>query len=254
MNGDPERFDLIFMDIIMPNCDGVSATIYIRSVNARVPIIAMTSNIRSDEIASYYQWGKSLLRLSLASGKKLTTICDPGMNDTLAKPFTKDGMAKILMKYCAHLLKNPANAGTGLDAPNGSVMPNAVPISGAGGVSNNPGYAAIPASMPGGAVKFETTPINSPATTGSWHSPSQSMAHASPNLEAGGYIPASNVAVSGPQMVMTPGGMANSAGGYAPQMGAPQIPPRMAASMSGDDRPEKRQRLYAPGGPAGYRQ
>lgn len=58
MNAEPERFDLIFMDIIMPNCDGVSATIYIRGMNQRVPIVAMTSNIRSDEIASYYQWGK----------------------------------------------------------------------------------------------------------------------------------------------------------------------------------------------------
>lgn len=172
------------------------------------------------------------------------------MNDTLAKPFTKDGMAKILMKYCSHLLKNPAAGGTGLDAPNGNAMPNAVPISGAG--VSNPGYA-IPASMPGSAVKFETTPINSPATTGSWHSPSQSMAHASPNLEAGGYMAASNVAVSGPQMVMTPGGMASTAGSFAPQMATPQMP-RMSSSMGSDDRPEKRQRLYAPGGPAGYRQ
>lgn len=46
------------MDIIMPACDGVSATMYIRQINQRVPIIAMTSNIRQDEIASYYQWGE----------------------------------------------------------------------------------------------------------------------------------------------------------------------------------------------------
>lgn len=42
----------------MPNCDGVSATIYIRQLNQSIPIIAMTSNIRQDEIASYYQWGE----------------------------------------------------------------------------------------------------------------------------------------------------------------------------------------------------
>lgn len=60
MNSAPERFDLIFMDIIMPNCDGVSATMYIRQLNQNVPIIAMTSNIRQDEIASYYHWGKCL--------------------------------------------------------------------------------------------------------------------------------------------------------------------------------------------------
>lgn len=63
VNNDPERFDLIFMDIIMPNCDGVSATIYIRQLNHRIPIVAMTSNIRQDEIASYYHWGESLWRV-----------------------------------------------------------------------------------------------------------------------------------------------------------------------------------------------
>lgn len=58
VNSDPDRFDLIFMDIIMPKFDGVSATVYIRGLNTRVPIIAMTSNIRQEEIASYYHWGK----------------------------------------------------------------------------------------------------------------------------------------------------------------------------------------------------
>lgn len=46
------------MDIIMPKLDGISATIYIRSVNPHVPIIAMTSNIRAEDMATYYQWGK----------------------------------------------------------------------------------------------------------------------------------------------------------------------------------------------------
>lgn len=58
INQEPKRFDLIFMDIIMPNVDGVSATVYIRGVSPDVPIIAMTSNIRADEIAHYYQFGE----------------------------------------------------------------------------------------------------------------------------------------------------------------------------------------------------
>lgn len=53
-----ESFDLIFMDIIMPNLDGVSATAMIRMVTARVPIIAMTSNIRQEDIQTYFQYGK----------------------------------------------------------------------------------------------------------------------------------------------------------------------------------------------------
>ena len=53
-----ENFDLIFMDIIMPNLDGVSATAMIRMVTARVPIIAMTSNIRQEDIQTYFQYGE----------------------------------------------------------------------------------------------------------------------------------------------------------------------------------------------------
>lgn len=46
------------MDIIMPVFDGVSATACIRMVAHRVPIIAMTSNIRQEDINIYFQWGK----------------------------------------------------------------------------------------------------------------------------------------------------------------------------------------------------
>jgi len=47
------------MDIIMPNMDGVSATAMIRMVSPHVPIIAMTSNIRGEDINTYFQYGKS---------------------------------------------------------------------------------------------------------------------------------------------------------------------------------------------------
>ena len=53
------RYDLILMDIIMPNLDGVSAGHLIRQVD-QTPIIAMTSNIRSDDISMYFQHGASL--------------------------------------------------------------------------------------------------------------------------------------------------------------------------------------------------
>lgn len=53
------NFDLILMDIIMPQLDGVSATVCIREVNQTVPIVAMTSNIRSDDIEMYFRYGKS---------------------------------------------------------------------------------------------------------------------------------------------------------------------------------------------------
>ncbi|KAK7746004.1 kinase-regulated stress-responsive transcription factor skn7 [Cytospora paraplurivora] len=221
INQDPERFDLIFMDIIMPHVDGISATVYIRAVNQHVPIIAMTSNIRAEDISTYYHWG---------------------MNGVLAKPFTKDGMVRILKEHLRHMLRNPAAAD--LEA-NGGAM--SVPS------GSTPSYSGMPsaAMATGGPVKFESgTPIQSPATTGSWHSPSQQMTHASPNLDAGGYMTAGG-GVGGPQMVLTPGGMPR--GGFPPQISTPPIP-RMPDNM-GEGPPEKRQRLYGPGpGPGGYMQ
>lgn len=50
------KYDLILMDIIMPNLDGVSACHLIRQVDS-TPVIAMTSNIRVDDIAMYFQHG-----------------------------------------------------------------------------------------------------------------------------------------------------------------------------------------------------
>lgn len=59
VNTDPNRYHLVFMDIIMPNLDGVSAATCIRSENhTGVPIVAMTSNIRQEDIATYFNFGK----------------------------------------------------------------------------------------------------------------------------------------------------------------------------------------------------
>ena len=51
---------MILMDIIMPELDGVSACSHIRSLNEHCPIIAMTSNIKSDDILTYYNHGTSI--------------------------------------------------------------------------------------------------------------------------------------------------------------------------------------------------
>jgi osomolarity two-component system, response regulator SKN7 len=57
MNQNPNGVDLILMDIIMPHLDGVSATVCIRNVAPAIPIIAMTSNIRADDIDMYFRYG-----------------------------------------------------------------------------------------------------------------------------------------------------------------------------------------------------
>lgn len=64
MNGGA-KYDLVLMDIIMPNLDGVSATHLIRQFDT-TPIIAMTSNIRSDDISMYFQHGKHTVTFDVA--------------------------------------------------------------------------------------------------------------------------------------------------------------------------------------------
>ena len=51
------KYDLVLMDIIMPSLDGVSACHLIRQFD-QTPIIAMTSNIRSDDISMYFHHGR----------------------------------------------------------------------------------------------------------------------------------------------------------------------------------------------------
>lgn len=58
INNGHNQFDLIFMDIIMPHLDGVSATVCIRETRPDIPIIAMTSNIRADDIDMYFRYGR----------------------------------------------------------------------------------------------------------------------------------------------------------------------------------------------------
>lgn len=62
MNSENSHFDLILMDIIMPHLDGVSATVCIREVRPHIPIIAMTSNIRTDDIEMYIRYGESSMK------------------------------------------------------------------------------------------------------------------------------------------------------------------------------------------------
>jgi CheY-like chemotaxis protein len=68
-------YDLVLMDIQMPEMDGISATKYIRQLQdpkkANIPIIALTANALKGDSETY---------------KKA------GMNDYLSKPFSEDGL------------------------------------------------------------------------------------------------------------------------------------------------------------------
>ena len=78
----PEKYDLILMDVNMPEMDGYAATREIRALDSEhagnIPIIAMTANVFKEDIE------KSL---------------DSGMNDHTGKPIDTDAFLRKLNKY-----------------------------------------------------------------------------------------------------------------------------------------------------------
>ena len=79
----PDRYDIIFMDIMMPHLDGMEATKeiikYEKENNLKhTPIAALTANALTGDREKY---------LSV------------GMNDYLPKPIDKDGLKQLILKY-----------------------------------------------------------------------------------------------------------------------------------------------------------
>ena len=73
-----KQFDLVFMDIHMPEMDGLEAADKIMNIDPSIPIIALTANIMSNDKHIY-----SLL----------------GMKDCVGKPFTSQELWRCLMRY-----------------------------------------------------------------------------------------------------------------------------------------------------------
>jgi CheY-like chemotaxis protein len=80
----PARYDIVFMDVQMPQMDGLEATRRIRALplhrDKRLPIIAMTANVFRDDIEE-----------CLAAG----------MDDHLGKPLDMDMVFKKMHRYLA---------------------------------------------------------------------------------------------------------------------------------------------------------
>jgi signal transduction histidine kinase/ActR/RegA family two-component response regulator len=75
---DEEEFDLVLMDIQMPDMDGLEATAHIRHQMNKIPIIAMTANAVKEELEAY---------LTL------------GFTDYITKPFEETALLEKLMLY-----------------------------------------------------------------------------------------------------------------------------------------------------------
>ena len=75
----PEFFDIILMDIMMPEMDGYEATKVIRSFDQQIPIVAMTANAFTED---------------KIKAKKA------GMNAHLSKPLDKDRLIQVVANLC----------------------------------------------------------------------------------------------------------------------------------------------------------
>ena len=85
------EFDLIFMDIQMPNMDGLTATRHIRRAevsNRHVPIIALTAHALAEE---------------------RDAMLEAGMDDYLAKPIDEDQLQRTLFKWTGAKLQTTSN-------------------------------------------------------------------------------------------------------------------------------------------------
>jgi CheY-like chemotaxis protein len=78
----PELYDMIFMDLQMPEMDGYEATRRIRALDVpaaqRIPIVAMTANVFREDIEK---------------------CLEAGMNDHIGKPLDLDEVIEQLRKY-----------------------------------------------------------------------------------------------------------------------------------------------------------
>jgi signal transduction histidine kinase/CheY-like chemotaxis protein len=74
------KYDIIFMDLIMPERDGIQATVEIRGLGYQMPIVAMTAT---------------------ASNKSKQKAISSGMNDYIVKPVKAETIRNIFLKWFA---------------------------------------------------------------------------------------------------------------------------------------------------------
>ncbi|SDT84384.1 response regulator [Desulfobacula phenolica] len=82
----PEKFELILMDLQMPVMDGYAATQAIRKLNNDIPIVAITANAMARDIQKTKEYE---------------------MNDHLNKPFDVEKFFALLLKYIPKKINNP---------------------------------------------------------------------------------------------------------------------------------------------------
>ena len=99
------HFDVILMDIQMPVLDGLVATAEIRALpdpaKARIPILAISANVREDDVARY---------------------SEGGIDHVLSKPLRPDALKSMLAKIILGDGPAPAPTDTTADGPAEELM------------------------------------------------------------------------------------------------------------------------------------
>ena len=86
-----ERFDLVFMDVQMPNLDGIQSTKLIREMGFSAPIVALTA---------------------FAEKSNEDECMASGMDYFLAKPIRRPALKQVLKKYCATIPEEEGETST----------------------------------------------------------------------------------------------------------------------------------------------
>ena len=73
-------YNLIFMDVQMPNVDGLQSTKLIREMGYSAPIVALTA---------------------FAEESNVKECMDSGMNGFLSKPLRRPAFKQVIKRYCA---------------------------------------------------------------------------------------------------------------------------------------------------------
>ena len=82
-------FNLIFMDVQMPNVDGLQSTRLIREIGYSAPIVALTA---------------------FAEESNIKDCMESGMNHFLSKPIRRPQLKKVLKQYCTPIAEEGEEA------------------------------------------------------------------------------------------------------------------------------------------------
>jgi len=77
-NINKKKYDIVFMDIMMPEIDGLEATREIRAMGYKMPIIALTADLGNETKKNAYK---------------------SGVNDFIGKPIKSDKLKKVMIKW-----------------------------------------------------------------------------------------------------------------------------------------------------------